>query len=173
MGKQLSVVCGKCGKRLTTEERHIGRTATCPSCGAEVHITETQQGSSAPAGEDVPVRPGGMLKVTKQGDVGVVTFTTSRILDQSNVQQLGDEFNALLTDHKLKKIVLNFSSIGYLSSAVMGKLVNLLKKVQAERGDMVLCNIDSSIFEIFKIMRFDKLFKIHETEDQAVIDLMD
>jgi anti-sigma B factor antagonist len=113
-----------------------------------------------------------MLKVTKQDDVGVVTFTTSRILDQSNVQGLGDEFNALLADYKLKKIVLNFSNIGYLSSAVMGKLVNLLKKVQASGGDMRLCNIDSSIFEIFKIMRFDKLFKIRETEDQAVIDLM-
>jgi anti-anti-sigma regulatory factor len=37
---------------------------------------------------------------------------------------------------------------------------------------MVLCNIEESIYEIFKIMRFDKMFGISENEDDAVVALM-
>ena len=112
------------------------------------------------------------MVVTKQGDVGVVSFTTSRILDQSNVQQLGEEFDELVEKSRFGKLVVNFETINYMSSTVMGKLVSLNKKVKAAHGYLALCNIGPSISEIFKIMRFDKLFDIYDTEDQAVIALM-
>ena len=54
----------------------------------------------------------------------------------------------------------------------MGKLVSLLKKSQANDGKLVLCSIEESIYEIFKIMRFDRMFKIYKNEDEAVIKLM-
>ena len=113
-----------------------------------------------------------MLTITTHNDVGVVSFRTSRILDQSNVQQLGDELETLVKKHRLQKVVINFENIHYMSSAVMGKLVSLFKQLNAEGGDLRLCRISDSIYEIFKIMRFDKLFKICDTEDDAVIELM-
>jgi len=172
MAKELIVQCGKCGKKLRTDERHIGRTANCPSCGTRIRVTDPKEGASEPLGTELATREGALLKLTKQNDVGVITFTTTRILDQSNVMQLGDEFEEILAKHKLKKLVLNFQNVSYMSSAVMGKLVSLHKKVQAQDGDMRLCGIDKSIYEIFKIMRFDKLFKISENEDKAVAELL-
>ena len=170
---ELVVKCGKCGRKLKASARHVGRSATCPSCGAKIRVTDADEGEAEVLGEQMATRKGALLAITKQNDVGVVAFTSSRILDQSNVQQLGDELDELVTVHKLAKIVLNFHRVGYMSSAVMGKLVALHKKLTATGGELRLCNIDKSIMEIFKIMRFDKLFKISKSEDKAVIELMD
>jgi anti-anti-sigma factor len=59
-----------------------------------------------------------------------------------------------------------------MSSAVMGKLVGLLKKCQAAKAKLKLCAIEDSIYEIFEIMRFDKMFDIHKTQDDAVLALI-
>ena len=179
MAKQIVIKCNTCGKTLKTDVSHVGRRNRCPACGAVIRIVKGQDVQPGHTKEQVmqydelETRKGSMLKVTRQNNVGVVTFTTSRILDQSNVQQLGEELDELLDKHKLKKIVLNFGNISYMSSAVMGKLVSLHKKLKAAGGQLKLCNIVASIFEIFQIMRFDRLFEIRESEDQAVIELMD
>jgi len=178
MAKDIVVTCEGCGKQLRSDTRNIGKRGRCPHCGSIIRIAEVGDGTVKGLVEkkvesrEMPGRPNALLSVTKQNDVGVVRFRTSRVLDQSNVQQLGEEFEGLLKNFKLKKLVLNFENVRYMSSAVMGKLVSLHKEVQAAGGELRLCGIAESIFEIFKIMRFDKLFKITKTEDEAVIELI-
>jgi anti-sigma B factor antagonist len=156
----------------------VGRKGRCPKCGAVIRVKRGSEGRLDGTEQQVvdvdefQTRKDALLKVRKQNEVAVVTFATSRILDQSNVQQLGEEFGSLVDEYSLDKIVVNFSGVTYMSSAVMGKLVSLLKKVQAAGGRLVLCSIEDSIYEIFEIMRFDKMFDIRPTEDEAVIELI-
>ncbi len=177
MGKEIVVKCQECGNKLKTDEKFVGRKGKCPKCGASIRIAAPDQ-SGAEKGQQVVTvsevagREGALLRIMKQDEVAVVEFTTSRILDQTNVQQLGEEFDELLEKHDLEKIVLNFDKINFMSSAVMGKLVSLHKKVSNRGGKLKLCNISSDIFEIFKIMRFDRIFDIEKTVDNAVADLM-
>jgi len=177
MAEEIIVRCEKCGHKLKTDSSFIGRKGRCPHCGAVIRLerpggkrdgTEEQ----VVAVDSIETPKDALLKIQKQNDVAVVSFATSRILDQSNVQQLGDELDALVDKYRFGKIVLNFDGVTYMSSAVMGKLVGLLKKVQAAGGELRLCNIEDSIYEIFEIMRFDKMFKIAGSEDEAVIELM-
>lgn len=179
MAKEIVVPCGNCGKKLKTEEKFIGRKGRCPKCGSIIRLYRNKDGEAQGDVEkvvdsrEVEGDDDSLLNITMQNDVAVVAFRTSRILDQSNVQQLGDELDSLVSEHGFSKIVLNFENIHYMSSAVMGKLVGLQKEIQATGGQLRLCNISSSIYEIFEIMRFDDLFEICETEDDAVIDLME
>jgi len=178
MGKDIVVKCSKCGTKLKVDEKFLGRKSKCPNCGAVIRVTASA--SRAVDGtedqvvriDELETREGALLMIRKQDSVGVVQFTTSRILDQSNVQQLGEEFDELLDKHQLKNIVVNFQNINYMSSAVMGKLVQLYKKLKKSGGELRLTNINANIYEIFEIMRFDQLFEIRETEDEAVVELM-
>jgi anti-sigma B factor antagonist len=178
MADQIVIKCQSCGNKLVTDSQFIGKKGRCPKCGAVIRLQRGADGkldgteSQVVAVDEIETRKDALLRIQKQNDVAVISFVTSRILDQSNVQQLGEELDALVEKFKLGKIVLNFSGVTYMSSAVMGKLVSLLKKVQATGGKLRLCQIEESIYEIFEIMRFDKMFKILPTEDQAVIDLM-
>ena len=177
-GEEIVVKCEHCGKKLKTQDKHIGRKGRCPSCGSIIELTRQSDGTAKGKVEkvvqtdEVQGSEAALLKISKQNDVAVVAFRTSRILDQSNVQQLGEEFDDLIKKHHFKKIVINFDKIHYMSSAVMGKLVALHKQTKAAGGELRLCNIAPSIHEIFEIMRFDKLFSICKTEDDAVIELM-
>jgi anti-anti-sigma factor len=113
-----------------------------------------------------------LLQVTREGEVAVVKFGQSKILDQSHVQQIGEELEALIHDHGFTMVIINFENVSYMSSAVMGKLVATYKMLDAKGGRMLLCNISDSIYEIFEIMRFDQLFDIVDSEDEAIRDIM-
>jgi len=178
MADEIVIKCNTCGKKLKTESKYVGHRARCPGCGSVLRISKQRDGGAEGVVEQVvqldelPGRKDALLRVTRQNDVGVVGFRTSRILDQSNVQQLGEELDELLDKHRLSKIVINFHNVHYMSSAVMGKLVGLLKKIKGAGGQLKLSNIPPNIYEIFEIMRFNKLFDICETEDEAVIQIM-
>jgi anti-sigma B factor antagonist len=179
MGSDIVVKCRKCGHKLRTGSEFVGKKGVCPNCGAVIRVQSADQKHADGTEQQVvdlselDMGPDALLNVHKQNEVAVVTFATSRILDQSNVQELGEEFDALVETYGLRRMVLNFKNVNYMSSAVMGKLVSLSKKVQGAGGRLVLCNIEENIYEIFKIMRFDKMFDIYDSEDDAVIALMD
>ena len=56
-----------------------------------------------------------LIMASKIGDVTVVSFLTSQVLDEMNVQQLGKEMNDLLENEYANKMVINFSKIKFLS----------------------------------------------------------
>jgi anti-sigma B factor antagonist len=108
------------------------------------------------------------LEVEDIGDVTVVNFVDRRILDEQNIQVIGDQLFSLVDEVGRRKILLNFGNVEFLSSAALGKLIALHKKLQAVGGRLVLCNIDSEIHEVFEITRLDKFFNIQKEEQAAL-----
>jgi len=102
------------------------------------------------------------------GDVTVVNFVDRKILDEQNIQVIGEQLFGLVDEQGLKKILLNFSNVEYLSSAALGKLITLNKKLQQAGGKLILCNIDAQIFEVFEITKLDRFFKIIKDEQAAL-----
>jgi anti-sigma B factor antagonist len=108
------------------------------------------------------------LEVEDVGDVTVVNFTDRKILDEQNTQLIGEQLFSLVDESGRKKILLNFGNVEYLSSAALGKLITLNKKLQAAGGKLILCNIDPQIYEVFEITKLNKLFNIHKEEQAAL-----
>jgi anti-sigma B factor antagonist len=108
------------------------------------------------------------LEVEPIGDVTVVNFVDRKILDEQNIQVIGEQLFSLVDEQGLKKILLNFSNVEYLSSAALGKLITLNKKLQQAGGKLILCNIHAQIFEVFEITKLDRFFKIIKEEQAAL-----
>lgn len=101
-------------------------------------------------------------------DVSVVTLSDRKILDESNIQELGRAlFDLVEVDHR-QKIILDFKEVEYLSSAALGKFITLDKKVKTARGKLRLCSIRPDIYEVFVITRLNKLFDIKENREEAL-----
>src|SRR6059058_5967028 len=81
------------------------------------------------------------LEVEEIGDVTVVNFVDRKILDEQNIQIIGEQLFSLVDEDGRRKILLNFGNVEYLSSAALGKLITLNKKVNAVGGRLILCNI--------------------------------
>jgi len=108
------------------------------------------------------------LEVEDVGDVAVVNFIDKKILDEQNIQMIGDDLFRLVDELGRRKILLNFKKVEFLSSAALGKLITLNRKVQAVRGKLILCSITAEIKEVFQISKLDKLFIIHAEEQAAL-----
>jgi anti-sigma B factor antagonist len=108
------------------------------------------------------------LQVAPVGDVTVVRFVDRKILDEANIQEMGQELFQLVDEQHCDKVLLNFGNVDFLSSGALGKLITLDKKVKARAGMLKLSNIRPEIFEVFQITRLNKLFEIHDEEAGAI-----
>ena len=112
------------------------------------------------------------LVINRQGDVIIASFMHSKLLDETNIHAIGVELLALVDQNKSLKLIIDFSTVSYLSSAVLGKLMAIHKGVSATKGVLVLCGITPSILEVFKITKLDKLFSI-ETDVKNGLKLIE
>jgi anti-sigma B factor antagonist len=64
--------------------------------------------------------------------------------------------------------LLNFTDVEFLSSAALGKLITLDRKVKAAKGRLKMSNIRPEIFEVFQITKLNKVFDIRSDEAEAI-----
>lgn len=108
------------------------------------------------------------LEVSDVGDVTVVRFVDRKILDEANIQELGQELFHLVEKEDRLRLLLNFATVDFLSSAALGKLITLDKKIKARGGKLKLSNIRPEIYEVFMITNLNKLFDIKDDEADAL-----
>ena len=108
------------------------------------------------------------LKSREHEDVLIVSFTDSKILDDARIQQLGKELVDKAARAQGAKMVLNFATVSFMSSAMIGKLVLLSKKCKQDKVDLKLSNISPNVQEVFKLMKLNKIFDIHKDEEKAI-----
>ena len=126
---------------------------------------------SSPDRSLIPCRkPRAVISASRNIDgVTVVSFVDTKIVTEENIQEVGDQLYSLVEDEGHKELLLNFGNVQYLSSAALGKLINLKKKVGAVKGKLKLCCIHPDLLEVFRITRLDQVFEIY-AEEQAALD---
>jgi anti-sigma B factor antagonist len=108
------------------------------------------------------------LDVTEVGNVTVVRFRDHKIIEDVNIQELGQEMFRLVEVDGRDRLLLDFSSVEFLSSAALGKLITLDKKTKAHGGILKLSNIRPEIYEVFAITKLNRLFDIRKDEADAL-----
>jgi anti-sigma B factor antagonist len=108
------------------------------------------------------------IDASKVGEVTVVRFIDKKILDEASIQELGAELFGLVEQLNRKSILLNFSDVEFLSSAALGKLITLDRKVKSAKGRLKMSNIRPEILEVFQITKLNKVFDIRGDEAEAI-----
>jgi anti-sigma B factor antagonist len=108
------------------------------------------------------------LVVNEAKGIYVCEFTSSRILDESNIKEIGDTLSALIDARDYPKLLLDFTNVDHLSSAALGMLINANNRVRQKNGKLRLCKIRPQILEVFAITKLNKLFRILPTRDEAM-----
>lgn len=109
------------------------------------------------------------LVVTEHEDhITQIEFVDRNILEESNIQQIGDEIAEIIDAKANPKILLSFENVEHLSSAALGTLITVNTKVKGKGGQLRLSNIDKQIYEVFVITKLNKLFQIHDGNEKAL-----
>jgi anti-sigma B factor antagonist len=107
------------------------------------------------------------IRVKRVESINQIEFLDRNILDEANIQVIGDEIGALIDAEPTPKLLISFSNVEHLSSAALGALITINNKIRQSKGQLRLANIDPQIYEVFQITRLNKLFQIHATTDEA------
>lgn len=108
------------------------------------------------------------LDIEDIGDITIAKFIDKKILDENNIQVIGNQLFGLIEEEGRAKIILDFANVEYLSSAALGKLITMEKKVKAAKGKLRLCCIRPEIYEVFAITKLNRLFKICDDQERAL-----
>ena len=100
-----------------------------------------------------------------------VTFVDEKILEEMDIHSLQNSVMSVIEEGGRINLILDFCNVQFLSSAVLGLLMRISKKVYEQEGQLRLCNISPRIYEIFKITRLNKIFDIYEDVQSATESL--
>lgn len=111
------------------------------------------------------------VSVIDEKNVRIVEFTNNKILDEANIAEIGGTLNALIDENDQPRLVLDFATVDHLSSAALGMLINANNRIKQRNGQLRLANIKPQIFEVFRITKLDRLFRIYPTRAEALASI--
>ena len=81
------------------------------------------------------------LKVTEEDGITVVELQDRKILDEINIMQIGEQLFQIVAESDQLKLVLDFWQVVHMSSAALGVLITVHKRVRETSGQLCLCSI--------------------------------
>ena len=111
------------------------------------------------------------ISVDYVGNATIVGFIDEKILEEQDINALQETIVSIIEQSENIKLVLDFANVKFLSSAVLGLLIRISKRIYERNSKLRLCNIDRKIYEIFKITRLTKTFDIYNDIVTASEDL--
>ena len=101
---------------------------------------------------------------TEQGVKIIVPLV--RRLDASVVSAFKQQVLEAI-DGETKNVLLDLSHVEFIDSSCLGALVSILKSVSGQ-GELVLCSLNGTIQNLFKLTRMDRIFSIKVNRQEAL-----
>jgi len=108
------------------------------------------------------------LTIQTSDQVIRIGFLDQSILEESAINNIGDQVADLLDRTPNPKLLIDFDNVDHLSSAALGMLITINNRVRAKAGQLRLATIDPQIYEVFAITKLNKLFHIYGSADEAM-----
>ena len=107
-----------------------------------------------------------MTIIQKEKD-GIMELTISGRLDAVSAVEADKDFNSIVDDGH-EKLLINLTTLDYISSAGLRVLLVVAKRIQQSKGKVVLCSLSENVNEVFEISGFSSIFNIFATSEEAV-----
>lgn len=103
-----------------------------------------------------------------ESGITIVRLVDRKILDEQNIQFIGEQLFALVREQSKKRIILNLEDVEYLSSMALGKFITLRNVVESVNGKLVFCSIKPEIMGDLEQTGLDKKFHIKKDLTGAI-----
>ena len=106
------------------------------------------------------------IKVRSIENVTILELAGS--LDISNAHQIRQVMSRVISSESAQ-VVVNLQALHFIDSSGLSALVLGLKRAREYQGNLCLCNLQPPVRLIFELTRFDKVFEIFISEEEAVL----
>ena len=113
------------------------------------------------------------IEVSEKDGVKLVRLRDERIMEETEIRELGSELTQLVEANPGIKLVVNFSGVLHLTSAVLGKLITLRRRIEKAGGKLRFCALSDETMDIFQIAKLDIFFDIDRDQQAAIESIQD
>jgi anti-anti-sigma factor len=108
------------------------------------------------------------LMVQAYDKIVLAKVMKERLLDPPSIASLAEGLMELTQRHPRMNLVIDLADVGYLSSAMLGKLVALYKAVKADKGRIAITGVKKSLMPLFTVTQLDKMMQFFPDAEQAI-----
>jgi anti-anti-sigma factor len=106
------------------------------------------------------------MNITERDLNGVTVFTLEGRVDTQGAVDMDMVLQAAVSEGK-HKMVLDMAEVGYISSAGLRTLADVVTQNREAGGDLKLVALQPRILRVLRIIGFDKFFSIYDSVDEA------
>ena len=120
-----------------------------------------------PLGEFTPK----YLHLKQSDDVVIVGVAVDLLTEESNLEQFGHELFALVEQFGCRRMVVNLSEVRMVTSAGLGKMITLHRKMHRHQGCVVFCNLQAAVEEVLRTSRLITYLQVASDVEAALAAL--
>lgn len=108
------------------------------------------------------------LTTETEGDILVIGFRVATLIDRLSISEVAEEWMEQLESSDLRKLIIDFSSLEFLSSDLLGKLVELRTACLVRGVSLKLCSLSKELKNALSLTRLTGQFKTYRTLRSAI-----
>jgi len=108
-----------------------------------------------------------MIEINVSGQNQVTLVEVSGRVDSMNANQFGEALIHEIENGNIH-LVLDLSSVEYMSSAGLREIVTSLKRAKKAAGDLRIAQPSDRVREVLEMAGLDTIFRIYSTQAEAV-----
>lgn len=107
--------------------------------------------------------------VQQSGGVTELRLADSALFDVPRYEELRNELVDFVEQRRPSRLIVDFSLVGYCSTAVIAAVLMAKKRLDAKGGQMKLCGMSDAVHETFQMLKLDgTIFEIYADKTDAV-----
>lgn len=97
----------------------------------------------------------------------IVISLSGELIEKNQSIDLLKKVDELVAAGKTR-IALDLANLKYMNSSGLNSMIQLLTKARKDGGEVVICNMNKKINELLLITKLNTLFKVVNSEEEAV-----
>jgi anti-sigma B factor antagonist len=93
------------------------------------------------------------LRLEQADDAVIVGVAVDLLTEDVNLEQFGHELFALVEQFGCRRLVVNLGEVRMVTSAGLGKLITLHRKMHRHRGSVFFCHLQEAVEDVLKTSR--------------------
>jgi len=107
------------------------------------------------------------MEITSRKEKHVTIVSVSGRIDAITAPDFEKNLDGLITSGE-RKLLINLSGLGYISSAGLRSILSSAKKLKTLSGEILFTGLQGPVEEVFQISGFKSIFKIFPSEAEAL-----
>ena len=98
----------------------------------------------------------------------VVEFKTESLMSSLDLEKMSASLMSLVDAEGHRDVILDFTTVKYLSSQAIGIILALHRKLTQADGRLVLCGVGPQLLQLLKITRLNLVLKVVPSLKEAL-----